>query len=162
MMRQKLRNHATVSVFSLSILLLGFCSRATQRAYQEGSTDAGTAQGSFRVEFGEQGGVTGEYTGYAIDETGGVFRVQRIPGKDETLEPSGAVTQEDVASLMSIVETVGFFQIVYSQRGNMVYSIKVHKGLDDHTVVWPMGDDNVPEDLSILRQYLTTLVKKAR
>ena len=162
MMRQKLRDHAAASIFCLGVSLLIFCSRATQRGYQEGSAEAGTAQKSFRVEFGEQGGVTGEYTGYAIDETGAVFRVQRMPGKDETLTPSGAVTQEDVVSLISIVETIGFFQIVYSQGGNMVCSITVNKGLDDHTVFWPMGDDNVPEDLSILRQYLTTLVKKAR
>ncbi|GEM_PF-2182786 len=162
MMKQKLRDHAAASIFCLGVSLLIFCSRATQRGHQEGSTDAETAQGSFRVEFGEQGGVTGEYAGYTIDETGAVFRVQRMPGKDETLTPSGALTREDVASLMSIVETIGFFQIVYSQTGNMVYSITVRKGDTDHTVSWPMGDKNTPEELTILRQYLTTLIKKAR
>ena len=162
MMRHMFRNHATASICCLGVSLLIFCNRATQRGHQEGSADAGTAPESFRVEFGEQGGITGEYTGYTIDETGAVHRVQRMPGKDETLTSSGAVTREDVASLMSIVETIGFFQIVYSQTGNMVYSITIGKGGDDHTVSWPMGDENTPEDLTILRQYLTTLIKKAR
>ena len=162
MMRHVFRNYTAASIFCLGVLLLIFCNRATQRGHPEGSADAGTAPESFRVEFGEQGGVTGEYTGYAIDETGVVHRVQRMPGKDETQTPSGSLTPEDVASLMSIVETIGFFQIVYSQTGNMVYSITVRKGDDDHTVFWPMGDENRPEDLTILRQYLTTLIKKAR
>jgi hypothetical protein len=162
MMKHMFRNHTNVTICCLGVSLLIFCSRATQQGHQEGAAEAGTTQESFRVEFGEQGGITGEYAGYTIDETGAVQRVQRMPGKDETLTPSGAVTHEDVASLMSIVETIGFFQIVYSQTGNMVYSITVRRGGDDHTVSWPMGDENTPEDLIILRRYLTTLIKKAR
>jgi len=162
MMRHMFRNHSAASICCLGVLLLIFCSRTIQQGHQEGSADVGIAQESFRVEFGEQGGITGEYAGYTIGETGTVHRVQRMPGKDETLTPSGALTRDDVVSLMSIVETIGFFQIDYSQTGNMVYSITVRKGGDDHTVSWPMGDKNAPEDLTILRQYLTTLIKKAR
>ncbi|MFH1941798.1 MAG: hypothetical protein ABIL68_06800 [bacterium] len=149
----------TVALCSMVVGCVGRTGRkegsAAPDAYRQ-STD------SFRIEFSELGGAAGTYAGYAIEGSGHVYKIHRIPGGKAEQTLHGTVSQEDMVSLRTIVDTIGFFLIDYSLRGNLVYSIEVRRGTDKNVVSWPAGDDAVPDDLETLRDYLINLVKKGQ
>lgn len=115
---------------------------------------------AFSVEFGEQGGFTGGYVGYAIDASGSVTKIGRLPGREPSEESLGAVSGEDMASLRSMIHSIGFFRIAYTKPGNMTYSILVRRDTEEHRVSWAPGDENVPKDLTKLRSMLLGMIKK--
>ena len=114
----------------------------------------------FSVEFGEQGGFTGGYVGYIIDASGKVTKIDRLPRGESHEDSLGVASGEDMASLRSRIDSVGFFRIAYRKRGNMTYSIVVRRNDEEHRVSWVLGDDDVPEDLIRLRNNLLKIVKK--
>lgn len=141
----------------LSMLVFGCGGKLGQENMQE-SKDVITIE-PFYVEFGEQGGFTGEYSGYAIDASGEVVGKMRLPGRKVEETPLGMLSRENIETLRSTIESIGFYRIEYSKRGNMTYSIKIKEGNTEHRVYWPAGDKDAPETLKQLRQDLLSLVK---
>lgn len=113
----------------------------------------------FRVAFGEQGGFSGEYSGYAVEGSGDVFRLSRSPGRETAREKLGTFSQDDIHALKSMIDSADFFNITHRKTGNMTYSIEIQRGTRENHVHWDVGDRDIPDALVKLRKDLLELIK---
>lgn len=149
--------------FGMLIVLLGIVGCTGRMAKEERMKIETEKRGEpLSIAFGEQGGVTGGYSGHTIDEKGNVVKISRLPGGRTREDSSGTVSSEALDALKSFLETSGFFRIEYGKRGNMTYSVQVRNGDLQHRVFWPAGDASVPEVLMRTWRDLNALVKTAK
>ena len=131
------------------ILICGACSRAPKDS---------SVESLFQIEFGELGGAAGNFTGYIIEESGAVLKLIRSPGGEPAETPAGTISKEKLNTLFEAIEIYDIFNTEYQRRGNMTFTLKIRKETKEHSVHWPVGDENVPEGLSKFHSLLNDVI----
>jgi len=99
------------------------------------------------LKFGSEGGVTGNGTFYYLFENGNLYSLKTIGKTYVKLKSIGASKAKD---LFSQTQASGFYDLNFSQKGNMTYRIESTVVGKAHTVTWT--DQDKPSD-AVLKLY---------